>query len=124
MEKQMGIIANLIYRFSSRGMLWPAIYGSVFGICVFPFATFVSAFIGALIGYLLILPVIGIFTPVTYTVLLTVAAVVGCRAEDPFWGKAALILLAIHLFRTIAMFVLVRKYPGQTQALDAQYQRK
>ena len=88
------------------------------------FSTLVSAFIGALIGYLLMFPLIGIFTPITYTVLLAVATIVGHNSTDPFWGKAALIVLVIHLVRTISMFILVKKYPAQTQALDTQYQRK
>lgn len=124
MEKQMSIFSNLLYRFSSRGILWPAIYGSIFGICVLHFSTFVSAFIRALIGYLLMFPLIGIFTPITYTVMLTASAIVGHNSTGPFWGNAALIVLGIHLIRTIAMLILVKKYPAQTQALDSQYQKK
>ena len=56
MEKKMSAVSNLLYRFSSRGLYWPAVYGSVFGINVFHFSTFVSAFLGATIGYLLIMP--------------------------------------------------------------------
>ena len=123
-EKQMGPLSQLVYRFSSRGIIWPAIYGSVFGICVFHFSTFVSALIGCLIGYLLILPFIGIFSPITFAGLLIAATIIGKHSADPFWGNVALVLLVIHIFRTIAMFTLVKKYPSQTQALDAQYQRR
>ena len=123
-EKQMSPFSQLIYRFSSRGLLWPAIYGSVFGICIFHFSTFISALIGCFIGYLLILPLIGIISPFTFAGLLIVASIIGQRSADPFWGKVALILLIIHIFRTVAMFVLVKKYPSQTQVLDAQYQRR
>ena len=120
----MSAFEQLLYKFSSRGILWPAIYGSVFGITVFPFGTFVSAFIGALIGYLLMLPIIGMFTPITYTVILAIAAITGLRSEDPFWGKVAAVLLVIHIIRSVALFILVRKYPGETLALDRQYQRR
>ena len=124
MEKEMSAISQLLYRFSSRGLIWPAIFGSVFGNCVLPFSTFVSAFIGAFIGYLLILPGIGIISPITFAGILIAAAVVGCKSPDPFWGKVAIVLLVIHVFRTITMFVLVRKYPSQTMLMDADYQRR
>ena len=124
MEKEMSAINQLLYRFSSRGIYWPAIFGSVFGNCVLPFSTFVSSLIGAFIGYLLILPGIGIISPITFTGILIAAAVVGCNSSDPFWGKVALVLLAIHIIRTITMIVLVRKYPAQTLALDSKYQRR
>ena len=124
MEKEMSTISQLLYRFSSRGLYWPAIFGAVFGICVLPFGTFVSALIGAFIGYLLILPGIGMIMPITFAGILIVAAVVGCKSPDSFWGKVAIVLLVIHVFRTITMFVLVRKYPSQTKIMDANYQRR
>lgn len=124
MEKEMSKISQLLYRFSSRGLYWPAIFGSVFGNCVLPFSTFISALIGAFIGYLLILPGIGMISPITFAGILIVAAVVGCISYDPFWGKVAIALLAIHIFRTVSILILVRKYPQQTMMMDAYYQRK
>ena len=124
MEKEMSTISQLLYKFSSSGLYWPAIFGSVFGNCVLPFSTFVSALIGGFIGYLLILPRIGIISPITFAGILIAAALVGCNSNDPFWGKVALVLLAIHIFRTITMIVLVRRYPMQTMMMDADYQRR
>lgn len=85
---------------------------------------FISALIGAFIGYLLILPGIGMISPITFAGILIVAAVVGCISSDPFWGKVAIALLAIQIFRTVSILILVRKYPQQTLMMDADYQRR
>ena len=124
MEKEMGALANLIYRFSSRGILWPALYGVVFGINVLPFGTILSAVLGVVIGYVLILPIIGMFTPITYSIMMIVAVIMGRNAANPIWETVAIVLLVIHIFRTVSMIYLVKKYPEQTRALDAQYQRR
>lgn len=124
MEKQMSPGCRLLYKFSSRGLLWPAIFGAAAGMCLFSFSWYINAIIGIVIGYLLIFPLIGIFTPVTYTVLLAAAAFVAHSRGLDTHSMTASILLAIHLIRTISMLVFVRKYPAQTRNMDAEYQRR
>lgn len=87
-------------------------------------SSYINAIIGIVIGYLLIFPLIGIFTPVTYTVLLAAAAFAAHSRGLDTYSMTASILLMIHLIRTISMFVLVRKYPAQTRNMDADYQRR
>lgn len=124
MEKQMSPGNRLLYKFSSRGLLWPAILGAAAGMCLFHFSWYIDAIIGIVIGYLLIFPLIGIFTPFTYTVLLTAAAFVAHNRGLDTYSVTATVLLVIHLIRTISMLVLVRKYPAQTRDMDAEYQRR
>lgn len=124
MEKQMSSGSRLLYKFSSRGLAWPAILGAVSGLCLFGYRWYISAIIGIAIGYILILPVLGIFSPVTYTILLLAAAVVAHMHGLDTYSTMAIAFLAIHIFRTITMFTLVKRYPEQTRMMDAEYQHR
>lgn len=124
MEKLMSPGSRLLYKFSSRGLAWPAILGAVSGICLFGFKWYISAIIGIAIGYILIFPVLGMFSPITYTILLLTAAISAHIHGQYTYSTIAIVFLAIHLFRTITMFTLVKRYPEQTRLMDAEYQRR
>ena len=116
----------LIYKFCSRGLFWLPLYGAVFGMNVIPLGNLWGALIGGAISLLLIflLPMLGIFTPILFLVMLITAIIVGFVGGDIFRGLLASVFLAIHLFRTFMSAYLARKYPLQTRIMDNEYQSK
>lgn len=123
MEKEIHPALVFLYKFSTRGIIWPLLCGAAFGRVTLPFSTFISSFLGIMLAYIimLIFPRIG---NILFIILAGVSAYIGLKSSDNFWGIYSLILFAILLFRTLVMGLIRLKYPEQAIMLDMQYAAK
>ena len=122
MEKQMNVLFVYLYKFSSRGLLWPVLFGSVFGLNVLPFNNLINSCIGILIGCLLSLPFAELYSASAFCILLLIASFVGNGPYGALWSGLAPALLCIHIIRIAIRQVLGHKFPKQTVEMDSDYQ--
>ena len=123
MNNGINPVIGMLYKFSSRGIIWPLLCGSAFGIVVFPFSTFIDSFIGIVLAYVIMF-IFPRIANILFIILAGVSAFIGLKQPDNFWGIYSLVLFSILLLRTLVMGVLRLKYPEQTMLLDMEYAAK